>query len=149
MDGDDFTVSGSDEDLAWLEARFKEERFKCKVQILGPGRGQQREVRVLNRVVRWSKHGILYEADQSHAEIVVRDLRLESAKSAPTAGTREEQKAASVPATSLKVEVLEESPELGTKDARAFRGVAARCNYLAQDKVVLQYATKEARRRMA
>ena len=53
MRGDDFTASRSDVDLAWLEARFKE-RFKCKVQMLWPGRGQQREVRVLNIVIRWS-----------------------------------------------------------------------------------------------
>ena len=54
-----------------------------------------------------------------------------------------------MPATSLKVEVVEESPELGTKHARAFRGVAARWNYLAQDRVDLKFATKEASRRMA
>ena len=119
MHGDEFIASGLDADLAWLEAQFKE-RFECKVQIRGPGRGQQREVRVLNRVIRWSKHGILYEANQRHAEIFVRDLGLESAKAAPTAGTREEQNAASVPATNLEVEVVEESPEFVTKDARAF-----------------------------
>ena len=58
-------------------------------------------------------------------------------------------KTASVPAAALKVEVVEESPELGARDAKAFRGVAARCNYLVQDKVDLQYASKEASRRMA
>ena len=100
-------------------------------------------------MIRWSKHGTVYEADQRRAEVVVRDHGLESAKAAPTAGTREEQKTASVPATSLKVEVVEESPELGTKDARAFRGVAARCNYLAHIILDLQYVTKEAIRRMA
>ena len=134
--------------MAWLEERFKR-RFECKVEILGPGRTQKREVRILNRVVGWTKDGLLYEADQRHAEIVIRDLGLEGAKAAPTAGTREDQKAASVPVTTQKVEVTEESPELGAKDARWYRGVAARCNYLAQDRVDLQYATKEASRRMA
>ena len=56
-------------------------------------------------------------------------MGLEFAKTAPTAGTHEEQKAASVLANS--------GPE-------AFRGVAARCNYVVQDNVDLQYATKEA-----
>ena len=52
-------------------------------------------------------------------------------------------------AAALKVEVEEESPELNARDARAYRGVAARCNYLAQDKVDMQYASKEPSRRMA
>ena len=108
--GDDCTASASDTDLAWLEASFK--RFECKVQILGPGPGQLREVRVFNRVVRWTSAGILYELDQRHSEIVVREMGLEAAKPAPTAGAREEQKAASVLTTALRVELLEESPEL-------------------------------------
>ena len=53
-------------------------------------------MRILNRVVRWSKHGMYYEADQRHSEIVVREMGLDNAKTAPTAGTREEQKAAGV-----------------------------------------------------
>ena len=148
MHGDDFTASASDADLTWLEASF-ERKFECKVQVLGPGGNQVREVRILNRVVGWSKNGLLYEADQRHAEIAVRDLGLDNAKAAPTAGTREEQEAASVPTTGQKIEVVEELFELSAKEARWFRGVAARCNYLAQDRVDLQYATKEASRRMA
>ena len=146
--GDDFTASGSDSDLAWLEGQFKE-RFECKIQVLGPGRNQQREVRILNTVVKWSKHGIYYEADQRHSKIVVREMGLENAKTVPTAGAREEQKAASVPSAAQRVEVVEESRKLGARDARAFHGVAARCKYLAQDRVDLQYATKEASRCMA
>ena len=68
--GDDFTASGSDLDLAWLQAQFKK-RFEVKVQILGPGPGQEREVRILNRVIRWTVHGIEYEPDQRHAEIAI------------------------------------------------------------------------------
>ena len=71
--------------------QFKE-RFECKIQVLGPGRNQQREVRVLNTVVKWSKHGIYYEADQRHSEIVVCEMGLENAQPAPTAGTREEKR---------------------------------------------------------
>ena len=36
--------------------------------------------------------------------------------------------ACSVPAAALKVEVVDESPELWARDAKAYRGVAARCN---------------------
>ena len=40
--------------------------------------------------------------------------------------------------TTQKVEVTEESLVLGAKDARWYRGVAVRCNYLAPDRVDLQ-----------
>ena len=39
----------------------------------------------------------------------MREMGLEGAKAAPTAGTREEQKAASVPAVAPRVEVEDES----------------------------------------
>ena len=70
--------------------------------------------------------------------MVVRDMGLEGAKPAPTAGTRKEQKAASVLAAALRVKLLDELPELNARDARAFRGVAARCNYFVGDKVIMQ-----------
>ena len=67
-----------------------------KVQILGPGPGQKKEVRVLNRVIRWTDGGLEFEADQRHAEMVVRDLGLENAKAVATPGTREDQALGSV-----------------------------------------------------
>ena len=44
------------------------------------------------------------------------------------------------------VELME---ELGTREAREFRGLAARANYLAQDRPDIQYAAKEVCRGMA
>ena len=55
--GDDFTACGSDQDLAWLSQKFRD-KFEVKVQILGPGPQHEREVRILNRVVRWTESGI-------------------------------------------------------------------------------------------
>ena len=52
-------------------------------------------------------------------------------------------------AAAFRVEVEDESAELNAVDARAYRGVAARCNYFARDRVDIQYASKEASRRMA
>ena len=112
--GDDFTASGPDADLAWLKMKFVE-KFECKVSILGPGAGQSREVCVLNRFMKWSKDGILYEPDPRHSELVVREFGLEGAKAAPAAGTRKEQRAASVPVAALRVDVEDESPELNAR----------------------------------
>jgi hypothetical protein len=47
------------------------------------------------------------------------------------------------------VEVVDESPPMAPRDATAYRGITARLNYLAQDRADIQYACKEASRRMA
>ena len=46
-------------------------------------------------------------------------------------------------------EVPETSAPLNAADAKLFRSVVARCNYLAQDRVDIQYACKECSRHMA
>ena len=49
--------------------------FLCKVGgRLGSGAGDVQEVRLLNRVIRWTPKGILYEADPRHAEQLAKDL---------------------------------------------------------------------------
>ena len=152
--GDDFTACGSDEDLAWLSARFKE-KFEVTIQILGPGPKHAQEVRILNRIVRWTKSGIDYEPDQRHAEMVIRDLGLEQAKAVTSPGTKEDQALGSTPDLGLSIDDQGEAAEqiasslLDAADAKLFRSVVARCNYLAQDRVDIQYACKECSRHMA
>ena len=48
-----------------------EAKYESKHGILGAGREHEKTIRVLNRVLSWSKDGIQYEADQRHADIVV------------------------------------------------------------------------------
>ena len=57
--------------------RMLEERFTVKVAIVGHGEGEEKEGKVLNRIVRATQEGWEYEADQRHAEIIVRDLGLD------------------------------------------------------------------------
>ena len=146
--GDDFTSSASTKNLEWLKKRF-ESKFDITAKILGPEVGQEREIRVLNRVIRWEADGLVYEPDQRHAEMIVREFGLEGAGSVLTPGTRAEQEVASAPAGILGLKMEDEPEEMAPADATRFRGLAARGNYLAQDRVDLQYACKEASRRMA
>ncbi len=44
---------------------------------LGPGKEDDKNIRILNRVVHWESEGIRYEADHRHAEIIIRELGLE------------------------------------------------------------------------
>ena len=149
--GDDFTCSGSEKDLRWLKACM-ESKFEIKSEMLGPTPGvHQQEIRVLNRILRWTKEGIVYEPDQRHAEIVVRELGLENAKPVSTPGCRDDAKCAGPPMTADEelYNSDDNGPLLDTRQARSYRGISARLNYLAQDRSDLQYACKEAARRMA
>ncbi len=151
--GDDFTSTGREADLMWLDAQLKAE-FETKTEVLGPGQRHQRQLRVLNRVLTWTASGIQCEADQRHAEILVRELGMDKAKPVSTPGSRDDAGKAGPagdPAWQLpKGEGDNEDDDLlDNKDATSYRGLAARANYLAQDRPDLQYAVKEIARRMA
>ena len=85
--GDDFTVLGDDTGLDWFRAALQS-KFLLKVRgRLGPEATDDKEIRILNRIVRWTPEGIWYEPDQRHAEIIIRDLGLErESKGVGTAG---------------------------------------------------------------
>ena len=146
--GDDFTCCGSAEDLRWLQHKF-EAKFEVTCSILGPDSGQAQEVKILNRIIRWEKGGIAYEADQRHAELVIRELGLQNAKPVSTPGTKEDTAAGSAPTGGMCLTVEENSELLPAHEASKYRQIAARLNYLALDRTELQYSCKEASRRMA
>ena len=45
-----------------------EKRYELKMEVLGPNAGQTEEVRVLNRIIRWTRTGLEYEPAQRHEE---------------------------------------------------------------------------------
>jgi hypothetical protein len=96
------------------------------------------EGKVLNRVLRRTEDGWEYEADPRHAELLVKSLNLEEAKPVSTAGEDEKE---------WKME--EESESLEGTQAREYRALAARANYLAADRADIQYAVKDICRGMA
>ena len=65
--GDDFVVVGMPKDLHWMQEPL-EQKYELTAELLGPDEGQQKEVRVLNRVLRWTDKGVEYEAGPRHAE---------------------------------------------------------------------------------
>ena len=151
--GDDFTSTGREADLRWLDRELRRE-FEMKTEFLGPDvRRHKQQLRVLNRVLTWENGAITYEADQRHAEILIRELGLENSRPVATPGCREEvAKASAVEVDKngfLKTAESSEEPLLTPVEASKFRGLAARANYLAQDRPEVQYAVKEVARRMA
>ena len=76
--GDDFTVLGYPDDLEWLRIEMGK-RFALKRRgIIGPSNGDTKSIKILNRIVEWTENGILYEPDQPHAELLVRDMGLKN-----------------------------------------------------------------------
>ena len=57
--------------------------------MLGCGEGEEKEIRILNNVVRIGPDGIELEADPRHAELVIRELGLEGAKESAVPGSKE------------------------------------------------------------
>ena len=86
--GDDFTALGTTEGLSKYEAGMKK-TFECKMKgRLGRGRDDLKEMRVLNRIVRITDDGLLYEADPRHAELLAKSLNLENCNKMVTPGVK-------------------------------------------------------------
>ncbi len=93
---------------------------------LGAGNKDDKSVRILNRVLSVEGEGIMYEADRRHGEIICRDANLEEgSKAVKTPGNKE--------MTGEGIKGFSET---------AYRSIAARANYLAQDRMDIQFAVK-------
>ena len=131
---DDVTVIASREDPEWLIRMFKE-RYEIKTQMIGEAADLDKQFQILNRKVRWSPRGLWIEADPRHVKEMIRALGLEGVSPAPTLGVAAKGE--------TRVEDNEDStdPELGREEATMFRAVAARLNYLSQDRPDITFAT--------
>ena len=65
-------------ELLWFETQMKN-KCKIKTEHFGPDLHQKQEIRVLNKIIRWTAVGIEYEPDQRHAEII-KEMGVEGAK---------------------------------------------------------------------
>ena len=75
--GDDFTFLGRDLDLKWV-AGVMTARYEIKIRaILGPESHDDKEVRILNRKVRWEVNQILYQDDEKHVHTIIREMGLQ------------------------------------------------------------------------
>ena len=135
--GDDFTTVGGQASLKWMRQEL-ERRYELKTHVLGPDVGESTEVRVLNRIIRWSAEGVTYEPDPRHAEIIRQQLGLQNAKGVTSPGTKEQE-----------TEPMRSSPDMDATDAWKYRSIVARCNFLAQDRPDLLFSVKEACRVMS
>ena len=83
--GDDFIATGKRNHIANFRKSIAG-RFTVKDKVIGSRRagGELGEVRVLNRILRWTSSGWEYEADQRHAELLIKGMNMEGAKAVKT-----------------------------------------------------------------
>ena len=137
--GDDFTTVGAKCEQDWFEKQLKA-KYELKVGgRLGPGPNDCKELTILNRVIRWTDIGIEYEADPRQGERLLEGLGLDGPGVKSTA----------TPGLKPLIEQLKEDKPLSVEGHTEFRGLAARSNYLAQDRIDLQFAAKEVCRFMS
>ena len=86
--GDDFVTVGRRQDNEWFKNKMQK-RFEIKTTVIGGGEDEEREGRVLNRVVRRTEEGWQYEGDQRHAEVVAKTLKMEESNAVRTPGEDE------------------------------------------------------------
>ena len=137
--GDDFTVLGPEGQLDWFREQIRG-RFDVKVRgRMGDGDHDIKSIRILNRVLTWTPTGILYEADQRHAELIMKGM-----------GIKDGDKSVNTPGYSRPAKERRESErELDKHEATQYRGLVARANYLAQDRSDIKFAVKELSRWMS
>ena len=86
-------------------------------------------MRLLNRVMEWTPEGIRYEADQRHAELVIKDLGLsDSSNSVVSPGGKKDEESM--------------NKKLDKTRALQYRANVARYNYMCQDRSDVQLQVK-------
>ena len=100
--------------------------------------------------------GYEYEADQRHADMIIDQLGLQGSRGVVSPGeameveNRTDKSGADTASVSAVAGVGKGIPEsLSPENAALFRSVAARANYLSQDRPDMAYAVKEICRSMA
>ena len=121
--GDDFIAVGGRLAVGWFRGRL-EGRFEIKHKTIGCQDGEVVESRVLNRIIRRTSQGWEIEADQRHAELVVKVLNLTEAKTVAAPGEK-----------AKPWQLDEDAVELGPRQATGYRGIAARINYMALESI--------------
>ena len=66
-----------------------DKRFEATHKVMGRRDSLEKELRILNRIVRWCTHGIEIEADPRHVKTIIKELGLESARPVATPAVRD------------------------------------------------------------
>ena len=135
--GDDFTTTGPKESLDWFREKMEQKYELKEAARLGPGSGDDKEGRILNRIVRWETAGLTHESDPRQSEKLLQELVLDQVQ-----GTNP-IRAVSTPCVRLSGQAVATDKKIDKNKVSHFRGLAAIANYLAADIPDIPYAAKE------
>ena len=130
MHGDDLFVAGPRQDIAKMGATLKK-RWETRDQMIGLKPDDQKELRILNRALRWCKDGLVFAANLRHGREVVDEIGL--SKSKPVSSPATGGGAARCQGDGLK--------PLDEEGKSLYQRIVAKLNYLAHDRLDLKYAT--------
>ena len=137
--GDDFVWEGRDKDLDWVLAVLKKEYELKNRGRLGFGPDDVRKIDMLGRVIELTEEGITWKGDPRHQDLLEEYFGMDdNTKVLSKNGYDDEPQ-----------ENAHEEAELTNDECKAFRMLAARLNYMAQDNLWLQFPAKEICRNMA
>ena len=136
-----------------------ESKLEINSTILGDEPGMSKEVKILKRKLCWHDGvGISYEADQKHAEAIVRETgasNLTSLKISMSKENKEEVRDKTddiVEKRKLRKMCMKEQPLVGQiltpVETTRYRALAATTNFLAIDRGDIVYCAKELTRHM-
>ena len=139
--GDDFIFVGLDEDLDYAEKLLTDQYEVKNRGRLGTGPGDVREIDVLGRIIKMEDDGITWEGDPRHQVKLEEYFGMDkSSKGLTKNGYKDDQAQGG----------RQDSPEyLTNEEAKSYRMLAARLNYMGQDNVFIQFPAKEVCRSMA
>ena len=105
------------------------DKYKAKVRAtLRPEVADDKSVVMLSTFIEWKEHGVDVEADPRHVELRWVWKGVEGWKGSGAVGrTRLDD---------------DEEGKLLPQDARRFRSIAARCNFIAADRIDIKFACK-------
>ena len=157
--GDDFVVSREPVNLVWMRNELESE-LELNTTILGDEPGMSKEVKILNRKLCWHDGiGISCEADQKHAEAIIRETgasNLTSLKIPLSKESKEDVRDKTddvVEKRKLGKLGMKEQPLTGQMLSPAettwYRASAATANFLVIDRGDIVYCAKELTRHMA
>ena len=82
--GDDFTTGGPKEALDWFKGMV-EAKYELKESVrLGSASTDDKEGRILNRIIKWEEDGLTYEADPRQYEKLTQELGLSGCETVAT-----------------------------------------------------------------
>ena len=121
--GDDFVFVGLDQDLDYVLGVLKAHYDLKDRGRLGSGPEDKREIDMLGRTIRWHEWGMTWEGDDRHKKSVMEYFGLDDGSATLTKNGYKDEGA----------EDSSAGQNLSHDEKRAYRMLAAKLNYMAQD----------------